>query len=185
MNSLLNTFTIMLFIFGALVVLRPSGIIPEPGRLIWDEAAILGQLWGDWGRKLFLLVGVATLFSTQLTLLDGCSRTLADIIYTNVKAARRKSLGYWYTLIALAWMASGCLITAYMEARGVTDLGFLFQAAYMGGFAMAVYAPLQLYINHRYLPRSARPGWFCTIVGVLVSAVYVCFAGYCLVSEFM
>ena len=173
----------MLFIFGALVVLRPANIVPEKGQLIWDEAAILGRLWGTWGRKLFLMVGVATLFSTQLTLLDGCSRTLSDILYTNVEAARKKSLGFWYAFVAVTWMVTGVLITWVMEKRGVTDLGFLFQAAYMGGFAMAVYAPLQLYINHRFLPKSARPGWICTLMGLLVSAVYIGFALYCLYSE--
>ena len=81
---------------------------------------------------------------------------------------------FFYALNTITWL---------MERRGITDLGFLFQAAYMGGFAMAIYAPLQLYINHRYLPRSARPGWFCTAMGVLVSLVYIVFAGFCLVSE--
>jgi hypothetical protein len=76
---LLNTFTLLLFIYGSLAVLRPAGILPEEGKLIWDESLILGDVFGRWGgatgkligHKLFLLVGVATLFSTQLALVDG------------------------------------------------------------------------------------------------------------------
>ena len=154
----LNTFTILLFIYGALAVLHRQGIVPEPGRLVYDQAVILSDLMGPAGRYLFLMVGVATLFSTQVTLVDGVSRSISDIIYVNYPKARGKSLGWWYMLIAAAWMVAGCGITAVMEHNGVSELGFLFNAAYMGGFAMAIYSPLLLFINLRYLPRSARPG---------------------------
>ena len=51
----LNTLTILLFIFGALAVLHPQGIVPERGRLIYDEAQILGELWGTAGTEDFLV----------------------------------------------------------------------------------------------------------------------------------
>lgn len=179
----LNSLTILLFIFGALAVLRPAGIVPEPGTLIYDEAAVLARLWGGFGRTLFLLVGVATLFSTQLTLVDGVSRSIADIIYTNFRGARRRELSWWYLLTAAAWIVVGCWITYLMERRHVTELGFLFNAAYMGGFAMAVYVPLTLYLNLRMLPRSARPGPLNVAMMTVASLVYVGFAVACLVWE--
>ena len=43
-----------------------------------------------------------------------------------------------------------------MEQLNVSELGFLFNAAYMGGFAMAVYVPLTLYMNYRFLPDFAK-----------------------------
>jgi len=70
-----------------------------------------------------------------------------------------------------------------MELRGVSELGFLFNAAYMGGFAMAIYVPLTLYMNHRFLPRSARPGLLCTIMMIIASLVYVGFAVSSIVWE--
>lgn len=179
----LNSFTIMLFIFGALAVLHPKGIVPGAGTLIWDEAAILGEVWGKPGRSIFLLVGLATLFSTQLALVDGVARSLADIIYTNFAWAQRRDVGWWYFICAAGFMLVGCLITFVMEQRRVSDLGFLFNAAYMGGFAMAVYVPLQLFINLRYLPAPARPGWICRIMMTLACVVYVGFAAACLVWE--
>jgi len=173
---LLNSFTILLFIFGALASLHPKGIIPEGGTLVWDEAQILGEIWGKPGRIIFLIVGLATLFSTQLALVDGVSRSIADILYANFRFAQKRDISWWYLIIAGSWMIIGCLITFIMEQFGVQDLGFLFNAAYMGGFAMAVYVPLTLFINLRYLPKSARPGWICTPMMIIASLVYVGFA---------
>ncbi|MDP6456705.1 MAG: Nramp family divalent metal transporter [Candidatus Marinimicrobia bacterium] len=172
----LNTFTIVLFMFGALAVLTPRGIVPAAGTLIWDEAVVLGEVWGESGKIIFLLVGVATLFGTQLVLLDGVSRTFADIIYTNVRSAQKREVSWWYLTVCLGWIVAGCVITYVMENRGVTDLGFLFNAGYMGGFAMAIYVPLTLYMNYRYLPKSVRPGVFSTIMMIIASAVYIGFA---------
>lgn len=179
----LNTLTILLFILGALAVLHPKGIVPAQGTLIWDEAQVLGEVWGAPGRVLFLLVGVATLFSTQLALVDGVSRSMADILYTNFRAARRRDVGWWYLVMAGTWIVGGCIITYIMEKKGVSELGFLFNAAYMGGFAMAVYVPLTLYVNHRFLPRAVRPGRWCTVMMLVASLVYVGFAVSCIVWE--
>jgi hypothetical protein len=181
----LNTVTIILFIFGALAVLHPRGIIPEGGTLIWDEAQILGEVWGPTGRTIFLLVGVATLFGTQLALIDGVSRSIADMLSTNFTFARKRNVSWWYVLIAAIWMIAGCVITYVMEARGVTELGFLFNAAYIGGFAMAIYVPLLLICNRKFLPVSARPGQLCTVMMIIGSIVYVGFAVSCLIWEFI
>lgn len=180
----LNTVTIMLFIFGSLAVLHPRGIVPASGTLIWDEAQILGEVWGPTGRAIFLLVGLATLFGTQLALIDGVARSIADILSTTFKAAQCRDTSWWYVLVAAVWMIAGCVITYVMEARGVSELGFLFNAAYIGGFAMAIYVPLLLICNRKFLPKSARPGISCTIMMIIASVVYVGFAISCLVWEF-
>jgi hypothetical protein len=181
---ILNTVTILLFILGALAVLHPKGIVPATGTLIWDEAQVLAEVWGEPGRYIFLLVGLATLFGTQLALVDGVSRSIADMVYTNFKGARKRDQSWWYLLVAAVWIVAGCLITFVMEQRGVSELGFLFNAAYIGGFAMALYVPLTLYINHRHLPRSARPGVVSTIMMAAASLIYIVFAVACLLWEF-
>ncbi len=68
---LLNTLTMFLFMFGALCVLRPAGLVPAEGQLIWDMALILEGSLGQAGRLLFLVIGMAALFSTQLVIVDG------------------------------------------------------------------------------------------------------------------
>lgn len=179
----LNTVTILLFIFGALAVLHPQGIVPAKGTLIWDEAQVLGEVWGDTGRYIFLVVGLATLFSTQLGIVDGVARSISDIVYTNFRGAQKRDQSWWYLLVAGVWMVAGCLITYVMEQKGVSELGFLFNAAYIGGFAMAVYVPLTLYINHRFLPKSARPGKLCSLMVGIGSIVYITFAISCIIWE--
>ena len=49
---------------------------------------------------------------------------------------------------------------------------------------MAIYVPLLLIANHKYLPLSAKPGTVCTIMMVIASAVYITFAVSCLIWEF-
>ena len=70
----------------------------------------------------------------------------------------------------------GCAVTGVMESFQVTNLGFIFNAAYMGGFAMAIYVPVNLYMNIRYLPVSARPGVISILMGSVASLVYLGFA---------
>jgi hypothetical protein len=165
-------------------VLHPKGIVPAKGTLIWDEAQVLAEVWGEPGRYIFLLVGLATLFGTQLALVDGVSRSIADMVYTNFKGAKKRDQSWWYLLVAAVWIVAGCVITFVMEQWGVSELGFLFNAAYIGGFAMAVYVPLTLFINHRHLPRAARPGVLSTVMMVAASIVYIVFAIACLLWEF-
>ncbi len=172
----LNTVTILLFIFGALAVLHPQGIVPQEGQLIYDEANILKDIWGMPGQYIFLLVGVATLFGTQLALVDGVGRSISDIIYTNFKGAKKRPLSWWYLLIVGIWIVAGCVITFVMEQLKVSELGFLFNAAYMGGFAMALYVPLTLYMNRRFLPSFAKPKAISTIMMLIASAIYIGFA---------
>ena len=178
----LNLLTMMLFIFGALAVLHPRGIVPAAGQLVWDEAVVLGEVWGKTGRTIFLLVGFATLFSTQMTLVDGVSRSIADLVYTNVRAARKRDLNWWYMMVAFIWIIGGCWITYIMEHRGVSELGFLFNTGVMGGFAMALYCPLMLIMNHKYLPLSARPKLGSTVMMVIASIVYIGFAVVCVLT---
>jgi hypothetical protein len=171
---LLNTFTILLFIFAALAVLHPQGIVPNQEFLIWEEASILGNLWGSFGTVLFLLVGIACLFSTQLTLVDGVARSFADILHTNYAWAQKKPLSWWYGTIAVAWMVLGTALTYVYES--LPPILFLLGSAFFGGIAMAVYTPLTLILNRKFLPQPIRPGVAHTVLLAAISAFYILFA---------
>ena len=62
----------------------------------------------------------------------------------------------------------------------MTGLSSIFNAALLGGFSMAMYVPLMLYLNLRYLPVSARPGLVCIAMMLVASGVYGSFALYSL-----
>ena len=67
----------------------------------------------------------------------------------------------------------------------ITALGFIFNAALLGGFSMAVYVPLTLYINLKHLPPSARPKALNILMMVVASSVYISFALYTLWDVFI
>ena len=175
---LLGSFTMFLFIFGALAVLHPIGLVPDRGSLVWDLATILEESMGTSGRYLFLIVGMAALFSTQLGGVDGGSRIFSDLLHTNFKFGRWFKLEQWYLILVSTTMIIGTFSVWFFERYDIGGLDFLFISALLGGFAMAFYVPLLLYMNLTRLPRSARPGWINIFFMVLASAMYIGFAGY-------
>jgi hypothetical protein len=168
----LNSLTILLFIFGSLAVLHPEGEIPKGMAIATTQAKILSRTMGAFGEELFLLVAFATLFSTQLALIDGVARTLSDLLYVHFPAAQNRSLSWWYTVLAGGWILVGCAL-ALFEIPPFLQL--LFNAC-LGGVAMAIYVPLTLYINKRFLPPSARPDLISTLFMLAASALYIFFA---------
>ncbi len=175
---LLGSFTMFLFIFGALAVLHPIGLVPDRGSLVWDLATILEDSMGTSGRYIFLIVGMAALFSTQLGGVDGGSRIFSDLLHTNFKFGKWFKLEQWYLILVSTTMIIGTFSVWFFERYDIGGLDFLFISALMGGFAMAVYVPLLLYMNLTHLPKSARPGWINIFFMVLASAMYIGFAGY-------
>ena len=170
----LNTFTIILFIVGSMAVLHPRGIVPGTELLVWEQASLLGSIWGGAGKTVFLLVGVACLFSTQLTLLDGVARSCTDILQGAFGWARDFETSRVYAAIALGWMTVGIGLTYAYEA--IPPFLFLLSAGFFGGIAMAVYAPLTLWINLRLLPKPFRPGRVRIAILTVISTLYILFA---------
>ena len=182
---LLGSFTMFLFIFGALAVLHPIGLVPDRGSLVWDLATILEESMGTSGRYIFLVVGMAALFSTQLGGVDGGSRIFSDLLHTNFKFGKWFRLDQWYLILVSTTMVIGTFSVWFFERYDIAGLDFLFISALMGGFAMAVYVPLLLYMNLTRLPRSARPGWVNIFFMVLASAMYIGFALYTIYDKAM
>lgn len=177
---LLNSFTMFLFMFGALAVLHPRGLVPSQNALVWDLAAVLEGILGSFGRYLFLLIGVAALFSTQLTFVDGGARTFVELLRDLSAGMQRYAYAKLYVAFACFIMAMGVFSSWLFTRYEMTALGFILNAALLNGFAMAIYCPAILYINLKVLPPSARPGPICILMSGLASLVYVAFAGYTL-----
>ncbi len=182
---LLNSLTMFLFMFGALCVLHPAGVVPTEGQILWDEAAILADSLGTAGRYLFLVIGMAALFSTQLVIVDGGARTWTYILETTTRFGRRFEPSRLYAAFALLIMGAGIFGTWFFERIAVSGLGFVFNAALLGGLGMALYVPLLLYLNLRVLPASARPGPLNIAIVAVAAAVYGSFALYSLWEVFV
>ena len=178
---LLNTFTMGLFMFGAFVVLYPQGLVPSQDDFLWDLSLVLESTMGEWGRTLFLVIAMAAMFSTQLTVSDGTFRVWTDLLRTNFAFARRWAANQWYLFLALALSALGVLSTWVLETfPEVSALDFFFYNAVVNGFCMAVYVPLLLVMNFKYLPPSSRPKPLNVVMVMLGAATYASFALYTL-----
>ena len=183
-----NTFTMFLFMFGALVVLHPAGIVPQESQLVWDLAIVLEGTMGVGGRHLFLIIGIAALFSSVLAGLDGGVRIWVDLLHTNFKAAHRFAANKLYLGLAIGLSALGVLATWFFEAFDVSALDFFFISAMLSGFAMAAYVPTVLYMNLRHLPAAVRPKPVNILMVSIGVATYISFALYTVgakVAEFL
>jgi MFS family permease len=163
-------------IVGALAVLRPRHLVPEGFQVAVTQAHILREIMGQPGWILMLVVAFATLFSTQLTLVDGVARSISDILYVNYDWAKKRSLSWWYAVIAGGWILIGCALAGFK----FPPLLLLITGACMGGVAMAVYCPMTLYINMRFLPKEMRPDWISRIFLGWATLLYSVFALYTL-----
>jgi hypothetical protein len=173
-----TSFTIMLFFVAAAATLYPEGLVPKGFEIAVTQAHILGHTLGAPGHYLFLLVAFATLFSTQLAIVDGMARTISDILYVNFKAARKWSLSFWYIILVGIWILVGSLLALFT----VPPLWLFISNACFGGLAMAVYCPLTLIINRRALPPGIRPGYLSSLFLALASLVYIFFIALCAAS---
>jgi len=178
-----NTLTMFLFMFGALVVLYPAGIVPEESSVIWDLAIILEGTMGITGRYLFLIIGIAAFFSSVLAGMDGGVRLWVDLLHSNFEKPNRFAANRLYLAFALGLGTLGVIATWFFETFDVTVLDFFFIGAMLGGFAMAGYVPMLLYMNLRYLPPSARPGAFNIVMMSVCAVTYLSFAVYTVVAK--
>ena len=124
---------------------------------------------------MFLLIGMAALFSSQLAAVDGGARTWSYLLGSMFKFGKKRTQSQWYLTFAIMFMVAGTASTAFFELSGVSALGFIFNAALLGGFAMAIYVPLTLYVNLTKLPKSARPKALNIVMMLIASGVYVSF----------
>ncbi len=170
-----TSFSIMLFFVAAAATLYPAGLVPKGFEIAVTQAHIVEGVLGGPGRYLFLFVAFATLFSTQLAIVDGMARTISDLIYVNFKFARKRPLALWYILLASLWILVGSILALFP----IAPLWLFISNACFGGLAMAVYCPLTLIINHRFLPDGAKPGYFSSFFLSLASFVYISFIGLC------
>lgn len=168
----------MLFFVAAAATLYPAGLVPRGFEIAVTQAHMLEGVMGDPGRYIFLLVAFATLFSTQLAIVDGMARTISDLVHVNFKGVQRWSLSFWYILLVGVWILVGALLALFP----VTPLVLFISNACFGGLAMAVYCPLTLIINHRFLPPGARPGYLSSLFLALASVVYAFFIGLWVVT---
>jgi hypothetical protein len=86
-------------------------------------------------------------------------------------------------VVAGAWILLGCFLTYVLETSTRAQ-SFLFLTGFSGGIAMAIYCPLTLVMNRRFLPAAATPGWIMTALMALTSLFYAGYAVYSILTLF-
>lgn len=181
--GVMSAITLFLFMFAALVVLYPQEQGFAENALIWSLSDILGSVMGTWGRYLFLLIAIAALFSTILTNTDGGVRLWTDLIHTGFPSTKKWSSGSMYLPLMIGLWPISFISLWYFETYGVTVLDFFFISAAINGIAMAIFTPVILYLNLKYLPKFARPGPVNIFFVVCGTLMYAAFALYLIGTE--
>ena len=82
-----------------------------------------------------------------------------------------------YVWFAVGGMLLGTVSTVLFE-KLLTGFDVILYNALINGVAMAVYVPITLYINFKYLPKSVRPGPLNVFFVGAAGSVYIAFTIY-------
>jgi hypothetical protein len=152
----------------------------KDNAFIWAEAGRLTEIVGPAARVLFLVMGVAILFTTEFGVLDAASRISTDIVkVTWLRDNSTWSEGRLYFAFLWGEIALACgilLLEKYGIQVGALGL-FKFTAAMNGG-VMFLYSLALVYMNRWRLPKGVRiAGWRLAIL-VLTVLFFGFFTGW-------
>ena len=173
----------ILFTFPSiLAMLLPSILLSslvEPGRDIsgFGVAAIyanavarhLGLLGWTW----MILVAFWTLFTSQISVADTVSRQITEIAWSlsgSLKNWARGDVRRIYYIVLLIYVIWGSIIINIGQPLLVAMI-----AGNIANLAFALTAFHQLYLNHKYLPRYARPSKLKTLLTATAGIFYLSF----------
>lgn len=183
---LLGLTTLVLLSLNAYAVLAPRGQVPEGLEVAVLQAEIFGEQWGIFGTKIFLFMAFLMLFSVMWAIISALTRIVTDIVYVNAHVgpyqryfARFKDVSFskiYYSLVIILVIVQAVLIP--LKA----PLIYLTLTSVLGGFTMALYTPLLLYVNNRRLTKQLRPGLITNMVLLVASIFYLTLSVYVLIS---
>jgi len=181
---------LMLFLLSvnAYSVLTPRGLVPEGMDVAVVQAHIFGNLWGNFGFKLFLVMAFLMLFSVMWTVIDALTRIVSDIIFTNSRVGKNKKIFHWFERFSLSQLYY-FIIAVIIIIGGILlpfeqPLTLLVISGVLGGMTMALYTPFLIYLNNTRLPREIRPRWLTNIIMVAISAFYIFFSYQVIINQF-
>ncbi len=178
----LGLVTLLLLSVNAYATLVPKGLVPEGLNVAVVQAHIFGAQWGAWGFNLFLVMAFLMLFAVMWTVIDAFTRIVSDVLYVNSRIGPFAKHLKWLQNISVHTLYYG-LVVAIVTVSALLlpwkqPLPLLTVSAVLGGFTMAIYTPLLIYMNNVRLPRPLRPGWFTNLMMTAASLFYATFIIY-------
>jgi Mn2+/Fe2+ NRAMP family transporter len=175
----LGLVTLILLSVNAYVVLVPQGLVPEGLNVAVVQAHIFGENWGSVGFNLFLVMAFLMLFSVMWTVIDAFTRIASDILYVNSHIGPFQKHLKWIKNIPLNTLYYSLIVGIVLISASLLSLEqpllLLTISAVLGGFTMAIYSPILIYLNNFKLQKELRPGWITNIFMVLASLFYIIF----------
>lgn len=183
----LGFITLLLLSVNAYSVLRPLGLVPQDMQVAVVQANIFGQKWGPVGFDLFLVMAFLMLFSVMWTVIDAMTRMVSDILYTNAQTGPFSERLRWFKNIPLNKLYYFIITMAVIAGAALLPfkqpLTLLSISAVLGGFTMAVYTPVLLYLNNTKLPRALRPSFVTNSIMVLISLFFAFFSVQVIIAQ--
>lgn len=177
---LLGVITLVLLSINAYAVLSPMGLVPEGLNVAVVQAYIFGENWGPFGFNLFLIMSFLMLFSVMWTIIDAFTRIVSDIIYVNARIGPFKKYLSRLANIPLNHLYYGLIMGIVLVSALLLPIKqpliLLTISAVLGGFTMAIYVPILMYLNNSKLAKPLRPGIFTNLVMSLATIFYIYFA---------
>jgi len=146
--------------------LRPdSAQYGKDMAFLYGEAGAIGRELGSTFRWMFLVMGAAILFTTEIGVLDAASRISTDIVKVNwLRENSRWSESRIYFLCLWGTIGLASAI-ALVGANTVQDrLSFFKFTSSLNGMVMFIYSGLLLYVNYTKLPKPIRIGPFRSLM---------------------
>ncbi len=175
-----NLFTTLMTCFLAYAILYPRGIIPDNWSLAAEQSRFFEEIWGLWGRGLFLVIAGAFLCDTWLSTADGVARVNLEMIRHYFFSDANWNQQAWYkSMIVVLTAITG--ITMFL-----TQPGHLIVLSAIIGFAGTVIFSIALInlIHGQFkdaLPAELKPGNVSLTCMTISAGVYILLAAAYLV----
>jgi len=182
----LGLVTLILLSLNAYVVLTPLELVPERDKVAVTQANIFGQQWGKIGFNLFLIMAFLMLFSVMWTIIDAFVRIITDILYVNSRVGPFSKYLSWFKNISIHHLYY-YLIVCFVITSGLLlpfkqPLVLLTISAVLGGFTMAIYTPILIYLNNKKLQKPLRPSLLTNIILIFAAIFYIVFSFIILIN---
>ena len=165
---------------NAYAVLSPLGLVPEGMSVAVTQAHIFGNIWGEAGFKLFLIMAFLMLFGVMWTVIDALTRIVSDIVYTNSRVGPYKRCFRWFRRFSLGGLyysiIAGVAVIGAILLPLKQPLALLVISGVLGGLTMAIYTPFLIYLNNAHLPKQVRPRLLTNAVMAGISLFYIFFS---------
>lgn len=143
-------------------------------QFLWKEAEAIGNNWGGWAGRGFLMLAGMTLLSTQLSVVDAVSRIAAENWLMVVGGSSRKMPRYYFVFLWVMLLFAIVIVNLNLaEPLFLITLGAVLNAVAMIVSCLGVWR-----LNTTMLHEEIKPSGWRRLVLFLAVMVYLFLGGW-------